>query len=51
MEVILLITAVIVAWTVCTTVDQIPSLGQLLIPSKWLVGAGLFLMATWLMRD
>lgn len=51
MEVILLVAAVIVAWILSTTVDQLPSLGQLLVPSKWVVGAVLLWLATWLMRD
>lgn len=51
MEVILLIIATTLAWIVCTAIDQIPNLGQLLVPSPWMVGAALVLLATWFIRD
>jgi hypothetical protein len=51
MELVLLILCVAAAWTISTIVDSLPSLGQLLVPSPWLLGAALLVLVTWLMRD
>lgn len=51
MELVLLIICVVVAWTMSTALDSLPHLGQLLVPSPWLVGATALVVATWLMRD
>ncbi|MFH7243698.1 MAG: hypothetical protein ACHWZW_12695 [Spirulina sp.] len=50
MEILWLLICGAVAWVVGTTVDTLPSLGQLFLPSKWvLIALGLGL-ATWLMH-
>jgi hypothetical protein len=51
MELVLLIVCVVVAWAMTTVLDSLPHLGQLLVPSRWLVGAAALVVATWLMRD
>ncbi|QQE65034.1 hypothetical protein GFS31_17190 [Leptolyngbya sp. BL0902] len=51
MEIVWLIFCASIAWFICTTIDLLPGLGQLLVPSPWmLIVAGLGL-ATWLMHD
>lgn len=51
MELVLLILCTVAAWAIATVIDSLPHLGQLLVPSPWLVGGGLLILATWLMRD
>ncbi len=51
MELITLIICVVVAWAVSTAIDSLTHLGQLLVPSPWLVGAIALIIATWIMRD
>ncbi|HZG39418.1 MAG TPA: hypothetical protein VEZ50_12120 [Nodosilinea sp.] len=51
MEVVTLVLCVIVAWAIAHFVDSLPSLGQLLVPSPWLLGGIALVLATWFMRD
>lgn len=51
MELVLLIVCVVAAWIISTALDSLPHLGQLLVPSRWLVGITALAVATWLMRD
>jgi hypothetical protein len=51
MEVLLLIACVFVAWVLGTTLDQLPDLGQLLVPSHWLLALVGLALAILLLRD
>ena len=51
MEFVLLIACVVMAWVISTAVDTLPDLGQLLVPSPWVLGTALLVVVTWLMRD
>jgi hypothetical protein len=51
MEIVLLISCVVIAWAVGTTLDTLPNLGHLLVPSHWLLGSFALVLVTWLMRD
>ena len=51
MEILWLLICGAVAWVVGTTVDLLPSLGQLFVPSQWVwLGLGLGL-AAWLLHE
>jgi hypothetical protein len=51
MELVMLVICAVVAWVIASTVDSLPNLGQLLVPSPWLLGGVALVVATWLMRD
>lgn len=51
MELMILIICAVTAWAIATAVDSLPHLGQLLVPSPWLLGGIALILATWLMGD
>jgi hypothetical protein len=52
MEILWLLVCGMVAWVVAHTVDALPSLGQLFLPSKWmLIALGMGLAAWFLHPD
>jgi hypothetical protein len=51
MELVMLILCAAAAWVMATAVDSLPDLGNLLVPSPWLLGGIALVVATWLMRD
>ncbi|WP_156119701.1 hypothetical protein [Leptolyngbya sp. KIOST-1] len=51
MELVILIICVVAAWVSSNAVDSLPHLGQLLVPSPWLLGVIALVGITWLMRD
>lgn len=51
MELLILVICVAVAWIFASLVDSLPHLGQLLVPSPWLLGGIALVATTWLMRD
>lgn len=51
MEIVILIICAVTAWAIATAFDSLPDLGQLLVPSPWLLGGIALILATWLMGD
>ncbi len=51
MEIVILIIFAVAAWAIATVVDSLPHLGQLLVPSPWLLGGIALILATWLLGD
>ncbi len=51
MELLMLTICVIAAWSMATLVNSLPHLGQLLVPSPWLLGGIALIVTTWLMRE
>jgi hypothetical protein len=51
MEVLLLIACVFAAWFLGTTLDRLPDLGQLLVPSHWMLAVAGLALAILLLRD
>ncbi|MGG6241365.1 hypothetical protein ACQ4N7_22300 [Nodosilinea sp. AN01ver1] len=51
MELILLLICIVSTWAIAHTIDSLTHLGQLLVPSPWLLGGIALVITTWLMRD
>ena len=51
MELVLLVLCVVAAWLIGTTVNSLPGLGTLLVPSPWLLAALALVVVTWLLGD
>ncbi|MBE9109005.1 hypothetical protein IQ273_06185 [Nodosilinea sp. LEGE 07298] len=51
MELILLLICIAGTWAIAQTVDSLTHLGNLLVPSPWLLGGIALVVVTWLMRD
>ncbi|HSM82301.1 MAG TPA: hypothetical protein VLS96_11470 [Nodosilinea sp.] len=51
MELVLLVLCITLAWITSAVVDSLPHLGNLLVPSPWLLGGGALVVVIALMRD
>ena len=51
MELILLLICIVGTWAIAHTIDSLTHLGQLLVPSPWMLGGIALVAVTWLMRD
>lgn len=51
MGIVMLIICAIVTWAIAHVVNSVTHLGQLLIPSPWLVGGIALVLVTWIMHD
>jgi hypothetical protein len=51
MGLVMLIICAMVTWATAHVINSLTHLGQLLIPSPWLVGGIALVVITWIMRD
>jgi hypothetical protein len=51
MELVILIICVAASQAIAILVNSLTHLGQLLVPSPWLIGGAALVLTTWIMRD
>ncbi|MBW4462938.1 MAG: hypothetical protein KME47_22275 [Nodosilinea sp. WJT8-NPBG4] len=51
MELVMLTICVLTTWAIAHVVNSLTHLGQLLVPSPWLLGGIALVLTTWIMRD